>query len=89
MSQFVLLFQKRILLNINFDKLKRMLSLAEQRICIYCSFCKPVRSVVSKENFVLKTVYTGHWNKIRQSSPVDVIEKGQLRWSKAAEKRSQ
>ena len=53
----VIRFSVRLIVkNINFEKLKRMLSLAEQRICIYCSFCKPVRSVVSKENFVLKSV---------------------------------
>ena len=46
----------------NLDKLKRMLSLAEQGICIYCSFCEPVHSVVSKENFVLKSGYTEHWH---------------------------
>ena len=65
-----------------------MLSLAEQRICIYCSFGEPVRSLVSKENCVLKSAYAGHLNNIRHSSSVDVIQKGQLRWSEAAEKRS-
>ena len=56
---------------------------------IYCSFCEPVRSVVSKEKVVLKYVYAGHWNNILwHSSSVDVVQEGQLRWSKAAEKRS-
>ena len=44
----------------NFDKFKNVLSLAEQRICTYGSFCEPVRAVVSKENCVLKSVYAGH-----------------------------
>ena len=33
------------------------MSLAEQRICIYCSFCEPVLSLVSRENIVLQSVY--------------------------------
>ena len=61
----MLLFSLRLIAkNINFVKLERMLSLAEQRICIYCSFCEPVRSVVSKDNFVLESVYAGHCNYI-------------------------
>ena len=51
-----------------------MLSLAEQRICVYCSFCEPVRSVVVKANFVRKSVYAGHWYNIWHSSSVDVIQ---------------
>ena len=52
---------------------------------IYCSFCEPVCSVASKENFfVLMSVYAGwHWNNIWHSSSVDVVQKQQLRWSKA------
>ena len=33
----------------NFDKFKSVLSLAEQRICTYCSFCEPVRAVGERE----------------------------------------
>ena len=63
--------------NMNFDKFQSVLTLAEQRICTYCSFSEPVRAVVSKEKFI--------WH----SSSVDAVQKGQFRRSKAAEKRSQ
>ena len=52
----------------NFDKFKSVLTLA----------------VVSKENFVVKSVFGNIWH----SSSVDVVLKEQLRRSKAAEKRS-
>ena len=60
----------------NFNKLKNMMSLAEQRICIYCSFCEPVLSLVSRENIVLQSVYAGHWSNIWHSSSVDVVQRG-------------
>ena len=74
--------------NMNFDKFKSVFTLAEQRVCTYCSFCEPVRAVVSKEKFVLKSVYAGQWDNIWHSSSVDVVQKGQLRRPKAAEKCS-